>query len=241
MIRYTVGIWAFLLITVILGTSTAEAAATKEFEIICPLDGTKFMTPGNTTGPILGLYLDLKPVGFMDIPPRLPVCPSNHFVVYKKSFTDAEKENLRKLVLGQEYQSLAKDNTSYFLLAKIYEYTGKSEWMIANAYLRAAWQVEKTDPPKAKQYMDLTLQHLKKVLSTNTKTDDKTWISAQMLSGEMERRLGRFDDAKARFLELSKTKSIQDNYNAQIVSYQLELISQKDSAPHLLPDSKQKN
>ncbi len=175
----------------------------------------------------------------MEVPIPLPVCPNNHFVVYKNQFTDAEKEHLKKFVLSPEYQNLAKDNSSYFLLAKIFEYLGETDWHIANSYLLATWQVE-NKPEKEKQYLDLTLQHLNKFLSTGNKEGDRTWETAQMLAGEMERRLGRFDDAKKRFLDLSQLSGFKQGFNAAVVMYQLDLIAKKDSGVHDLPEPPKK-
>jgi hypothetical protein len=236
MMKPRVVVWILVLIVITIGSNRVEAA--KEINVVCPLDGTKFKSPANVIGRQIGIQLDLKPIGFMDVPKRLPVCPSNHFVVYKTNFTDAEKERLLKFVLSQEYQDWAKNNPSYFLLGKIFEYMGDTDWVIANIYVQASWQVANKQPEKEKQYMDLTLQHLKKFLSTDLKEDSTDWISAQMLAGEMERRLGRFEDAQARFLKLSKSPEIQKSFNAQIVEYQLELISKKDSEPHLIPTRK---
>ena len=225
---------AGLVVMILLILPLTAAAVPKEIEVTCPLDGTKFMSPVNVTGGRMGLQLDLRPIGFMDIPPRLPVCPSNHFVVYKRDFTQTEKERLQKFVLTPEYQDQAKDNPSYFLLARILEFMGQTDYVVANAYLQASWQVDDR-PEKQKQYLDLTLQHFKKFLSTNNKEGDREWVTAQMLAGEMERRLGRFDDAKARFLDLSKKSGFQEGPNAKIVTYQLDLIGKKDSKPHDVP------
>lgn len=237
MIKQSIGGGLFVLIIFIRGL--AAAAAVNEIEVTCPLDGTKFKSPVNLTGARIGMRLDLRPIGFMDVPPRIPVCPNNHFVVYKKEFTDAEKERLRKLVLSPEYQDLAKDNSSYFLLARIFEYMGETDWIIANVYLQASWQVE-SRPEKEKQYLDLSLQHIKKLLSAGNKEVDRTWVTAQMLAGEMERRLGRFEEAKVRFVELSKLSGFKQGINSVIIKYQLDLIANKDTAPHDLPEPPKK-
>jgi len=237
MFKAMMGAGVFVLILFIYGLTTAAAAA--EIEVTCPLDGTKFKSPASLRGGRIGMRLDLKPIGFMDVPTRLPVCPNNHFVVYKNQFTDAEKERLKKFVLSPEYQNLVKDNTSYFLLAKILEDLGETDWLIANAYLQASWQVE-DKPDKEKQYLDLTLQHLNKFLSAGNKEGDQSLQTAQMLAGEMERRLGRFDDAKKRFLELSKLQGFKEGVNAAIITTQLDLISKKDTAPHDLPEPPKK-
>jgi hypothetical protein len=232
MLKSTMGVWAFVLIIFIGGLTSA--AAVTEIEITCPLDGTKFKSPVPVRGVQTGTRLDFKPIGSMEIPVPLPVCPKDHFVMYKNQFTDAEKERLKKFVLSPEYQNLAKENPSYFLLAKIFEYLGETDWQIANAYLLASWQVE-NKPEKEKQYLELTLQHLNKFLSTGNKEGDRTWETGQLLAGEMERRLGRFDDAKKRFLGLGKLSGFKQGFNAAVLMYQLDLIAKKDSGVHELP------
>lgn len=203
-------------------------------EVTCPLDGTKFKTQANVGGRPAGMRLDLKPIGFMDIPRRLPVCPTNHFVMYKNKFTPEEIEHLKKFVLSPDYQNLVKDNSSYFLVAKTFEYLGENDFLISSAYLEASWQVEKK-PEVEKKYLDLSLQHLKKYLSAGKKEGDRNWQTAEMLAGEIERRLGHFDEAKARFLELAKLPEFKQGVNAAVVNYQLDLITKKDSDPHNLP------
>jgi len=238
MLKSILGVGVFVLIIFIGGL--IPAAAVTEIEVTCPLDGTKFKSPAPLRGGRVGMRLDLRPVGFMDVPPRFPVCPNNHFVVYKDKFTDAELEHLKKYVLSPEYQNMAKDNAYYFLLAKIFEYLGENDWLISNAYLKASWQVE-DKPEKEKQYLDLSLQHVNKYLSAGTKEEDRTWQTAQMLAGEMERRLGRFDDAKKRFTELGKLKEFKEGINAAIITTQLDLIAKKDTAPHDLPEPPKSN
>lgn len=235
MLKQCIGVWLFVPLIFIGGLATASTV--DETDVTCPLDGTKFKTPVDTAGVQFGIQLDLKPIGALSVPPQIPVCPNNHFVVYKKEFTDAEKESLRKLVLSKEYQDLAKDNPPYFLLARIFEHMGETEWKIAYAYLEASWQVE-DKPEKYKQYIELSLQHLNKFLSAGQKEGDRDRETAQLLAGELDRRLGRFEEAKARFLELSRLPNFKQPFYSQIIKYQLELISAKDSRAHDLPKPK---
>jgi Uncharacterized protein conserved in bacteria (DUF2225) len=235
MLKRRGGIWVFVLLILI--SSSATAATDTEVEVTCPIDGTKFMFKPDPVGVQTGIQLDLKPIGFLIVPRKIPVCPNNHFVVYKNQFTDTEKEHLKQFVLSKEYQDLALDNPSYFLVAKIYEHLGESEWDIAYAYLEASWQVEEK-PEKYKQYIELSLQHLNKFLSTGQKEGDKTRETAQLLTGELERRLERFEEAKARFRELSQLPIFKQRFYSEIIKYQIGLISAKDSGPHDLPKPK---
>ncbi|HUK56565.1 MAG TPA: DUF2225 domain-containing protein [Nitrospiria bacterium] len=227
-------VWLVVLLIFIGGLAAAEDT---EVEVTCPLDGTKFKTPVDPSGARLGMRLDLKPIGFFKVPRRIPVCPTNHFVVYKKDFTADEKERLQKFVLSQDYQNLAKDNTPYFLLAKTFEYMGNTEWNISNTYLEASWEVE-NQPEKEKQYLDLSLQHFQKYLAAGKKEGDRTWETAQLLAGELARRLGRFDEAKAKFTELGALPEFKQGIYPEIIKYQMDLIAGKDSSAHDIPEHK---
>lgn len=233
MLKQRVGLWLIVLL-IFTGVAAATAATDQEVDVICPIDGTSFKFKPDISGAQTGIQLDLKPTGFLIAPRAIPVCPNNHFVVFKKQFTDAEKESLKKFVLSKEYQDLVQDNPSYFLLARIYEHLGEPEWGIAYAYLEASWQVE-DKPEKQKQYFEMTLQHLNTYLSAERKEGDRTWETAILLAGELERRLGRFEEAKARFLKLSKSPVFQQGLYSRIIKYQNELISGKDTGPHDLP------
>jgi hypothetical protein len=204
-------------------------------EVICPLDGTKFKTVVDFSGTSFGMRLDLKPIGPIAAPGRIPVCPTDHFVVYKDAneFTEAEKQHLIKYVNSKEYQELAVDNSTHFLLGKIFEYLEEEVLNIAHVYLKASWQVEST-PEKYQKYANESLKKFKLFLSNSDKKDD-TWQTSQLVAGELERRLKRFDDAKKRFSSLKKLPESKNGIIARIISYQLELIDKKDSAAYAIP------
>ena len=58
------------------------------------------------------------------------------------------------------------------------------------------------------------------------------WQTAQILKGELLRRLGRFNEAKAHLTMLQSMEQFQDNFLADIVRYELELCDKRDSRPH---------
>ena len=56
---------------------------------------------------------------------------------------------------------------------------------------------------------------------------------SELVAGEIERRLGKFDLAEVRFNRLKKLPEFQDARNvSDIISYQLVLIAAKDTGPH---------
>jgi hypothetical protein len=54
--------------------------------------------------------------------------------------------------------------------------------------------------------------------------------------GELLRRLGRFEEAKAHLVKLQGMKGFQKNFFADIVEYQLRQCARKDSSPHEMED-----
>ena len=54
--------------------------------------------------------------------------------------------------------------------------------------------------------------------------------------GELLRRLGRFDEARAHLSGLQGVKGFQNNFFADIVKYQLKLCAKKDAAVYEMED-----
>jgi len=102
---------------------------------------------------------------------------------------------------------------------------------IAHTYLKASWQVE-ADHKKYARYLEASHAKFAAFLSANNEKSTKN-IMAELLSGEIERRLGRFDQAQGRFTRLQKLPEFSEpKHVAAIIDYQLELINAKDSGPH---------
>jgi hypothetical protein len=217
-----------------LAARAAAAATTAEIDEECPLDGTHFRATIDTSGYSSSRQLDLKQLGPIHDPSLLAECPTDHFVLYKQEFTPQEIASLRALVATPDYQAAAAaGDTTYYLLAKIYEHLGKGDQQVAFVYLRASWQAEAT-PARYGEYANQSLKHFTAWLSTSP-THDEDWATAELVSGELERRLGKLDAAKARFTALRGATELQDDTSAAIVKYELELIAAKDQAPHPAP------
>ena len=94
-----------VLLACFLNMSIAYAHTWGTKEVVCPLGGEKFQTTVDMSGTRFGMQLDLKPLGPIAAPWRLPVCPGNHFVVYKdtEDFTDDE---IRHLESAPERESI---------------------------------------------------------------------------------------------------------------------------------------
>lgn len=85
------------------------------------------------------------------------------------------------------------------------------------------------------KYMGMCLDTFSIYLKKADKAD-KNYVTAQLLSGEMERRLGRFDDSRKRFNSIKGEKEFKDEIFQTIIGYQLELIGKKDTEPHTIPE-----
>lgn len=205
-----------------------------EEEFTCPLDGTKFKATVDLSGTSFGSRLDLKPIGPTAAPWRLPVCPMDHFIVVRQDYTEAERDLLKNYVRSQEYRDLAKTHSTYFLLAKIYEVLGEDDWKIAEAYLQGSWQVEARDA-ECMEYLEASLLHAKRFLEKKPKHDE-TWKTAEMLSGELERRLGRFEEAQKRFKRLRRLSEFKEDRLARIIRYQLNLIKWRNTLSQKVPE-----
>ena len=213
----------------------AGAHTTVEVEEICPLDGTKFVTTEDASGTSFGKRLDLKAVGPTASPWSIPVCPKDHFVLFKKKFSDEELADLRSFVSSKPYQAVAADHSSYFLLARIFEHLKKAPGTIGFMYLQASWQVE-GDPAAYREYAQSSLASYREAIAA-AKDHGEAWQTAELISGELERRLGLFPEATRRFTELAKQPEFQKGLFKSIVNYQLELLKQHDTAPHKIPQA----
>jgi|WetSurMetagenome_2_1015567.scaffolds.fasta_scaffold00404_11 hypothetical protein len=224
-----VTVWLLALFVLVAFVQPATTHSSADVNVKCPLCHTAFKTRTDDSGARLGMRLDLKPLGQM--PRSLPKCPNCHFIVYNGEMSAKDKKLLLKLVNSGEYRHISDNNSTYFLLAKIYETIGMNNLEIAHTYLKASWQVE-DDPAKYARYLEASHSKFEAYLASG-KDNSTQYIMAQLMAGEIERRLGRFDQARSRFSELQKQPEFSGlQHIASIINYQLALVSSKDSGPH---------
>ncbi len=222
-----------LALALLLTTPALVAAHTSgPADFTCPIDGHRFNTQVDYSGTSLGQRLDLKPLGPIAAPWRIPVCPKCGFVLYKKSkksMTAKEKKVLPAYVKSAPYRK-ARGESSHYRLGLILARLGRSEQDIAYAFLRACWQVE-GQRAKHKRYLERTLKHYRAALG---KSGSSPAIAA-FLVGELERQLGRFSVAKAHFIKLRKLPKFNAKPYRRMIRHELNLIAKKDNAPHPIP------
>jgi hypothetical protein len=219
----------------VLAASPCQALTTREVEEACPIDGEKFKTTVAMSGTQFGVYLDAKPFGALLAPSPLPKCPSTGFVMYKSKFSDDELIKLREYVHSAEYKALSGVETSYYLAAKLQRQVGDDSRRIASTLLRATWQAATDD--QYRRYAQETLEALKQVIG-QAAGDSRAILSMEFAAGELERRLGLFEDAKRRFSALAERDEAKSGAFPEILKLQLALIEAKDAAPHKAPTAK---
>ncbi len=221
-----------MLILCALCAPAANALTFNEVELVCPVDGEKFTATLAGSGTTFGRYLDLKPYGPTAAPWPLAKCPTSGFVMYKQKFSDDEISQFRKYVASGEYKALKDANTNYYLAAKLRASQGEKPPQIAYTLLQATWEAKSF--PQYQQYATEALDAYKAAVADTT-TDPKQWVHNQFVAGELERRLGRLDDSKARFKSLADREEAKTGMFPVILDLQLQLIEAKNTQPQQIP------
>ena len=113
-------------------------------EMTCPYDGTKFKFEAQGSGTAFDKALDWMPMGAIQSPWPLAVCPTNGFVFLRNEYDPGELDRLRPLVLSAEYQAL-KDETAYYRAAWLMERTGASREEVTMLLLQATWEAGQSE------------------------------------------------------------------------------------------------
>jgi hypothetical protein len=208
-------------------------------KVVCPVDGRIFEARGGGPGSyrepwrsFLGSYreygsaLDLMPTGATLAPWPLAKCPSNHFVIYKQKFTADELSRLRRYVASAEYRALAAEHTSYYLAAALQAHLGATSAQLRYVLLQATWQARVG--PLYRDYAQKALEAFTQALAGPAR-DPEEWLLDQFLAGELERRLGRFDQAVARFRALEKHGDVDRFGFGETLRLQLHLAGTGES------------
>jgi hypothetical protein len=213
----------------------AAALTTKEQEFTCPLDGERFKGTVPMSFTQRGRFLDGKPYGALLVPWPLPKCPTTGFVMYKRDLDPGEIARLREYVKTPAYAEAAPKETTYWLAAMILRHMGAPAAHVAYTLLQATWEAEETN--RYQRYARAALEAQQAVLA-DPKADARAILTAQLVSGELERRLGLFDEARARFQPLLARDEVKGGYLEEIVRLELSLVEKRDTATHRMPEPK---
>jgi Uncharacterized protein conserved in bacteria (DUF2225) len=179
-----------------------------------------------------GLRLDLRQLGDVVDPPTLPQCPKCRFPLFSDQLSEPVIERLKPFVLGVDFQMLAGKNPSYFSLAQVQEFLRAPHRYIALSYLRASWQVEDRETV-SRRLLEKAHSHFVSALA-EMKAGDRQFADAALLCGEVERRLGKWEEAAKRFRELEAGPGLNDPKLKLVLALQFKLIEARDTAPHAM-------
>lgn len=210
--------------------ATAHTSAVGEF--VCPIDGEEFSQSVTASGTSFGRMLDLKPYGPIAAPWALPVCPTTGFVMYRMKFSAEEIAKLKPYVDSHEYWAMRRTEATYYLAAKLQGVLGEADETIAATLLQATWQAEGRD--QYERYAREALMIHRRLLEAAPREDQKR-ITYELVSGELERRLGMFEQAHQRFERLKPLEAFGTGVFPNIVELQLKLVSAKDTNSHRVP------
>ena len=230
----------FIFTLLLLLVCVAGAVNSLEREFLCPICGTHWEQRIESSGRARGLRLDLRQVGDVVEPPSLPQCTKCRFPLFSEQLlaqaNDPAKaqafRQLRAFVRGPDFQMLAAKNPSYFALAQVQQLLKAPHRVIALSYLRASWQVEDREAV-CRRLLEKAREHYVAALD-EAGADERLSHDLALLCGEIERRLGKWDDAEKRFREMESSGILQGTPQADIPALQLRLVSLHDSAPHLI-------
>ena len=211
------------------GASASFALTTREDQFTCPIGGEPFKQLMAGSGTAFGSDLDTRPYGAIESPWPLPVCPGNGFVIFKHDFTPEELTKLTAIVESDDYRQRVRTEPPYARAAFLMTVVGAEHRPLAFTLLKATWQSYGEE--QANRYRAQIIEHLDQA----PKDKPEAALNDQLIAGEMERRMGRFDDARRRFQSVVIEPGARAEMLKRIVAYQLRLIAAKDTQSHRVP------
>lgn len=213
---------------------SAAAMTFLDQDYVCPIDGQPFSARVAASGTSFGRYFDDQHYGPIASPGPLPVCPGNGYIVEdgERRYDAGELARLRAFVASPEYRGWVAQDTPYYRLAKQRAFFGDAPDALAPILLAASWEAGARRYPR---YAAEALEAWQK--RAGAQTGEEAY-SARMLVGELQRRLGRFDEARATFEALRADRGFPGKqveaddaaYMRKIVEAQLELIRDRSVA-----------
>lgn len=230
--RHVPCVLALLAATLLPPSATAMTFAEQSF--VCPIDGQTFSTRVMSSGTSFGSYFDTQRFGPIASPAPLPMCPGNGFIVIDDSldYSDVELAKLRAFVASDDYRGWVANDTPYYRLAKQMAWSGESPDRIAGVLLQATWEAGgKRYPRYAAEALEAMQQRAAREAGS-----DRVYHT-RMLIGELQRRLGRFDQAQATFDALRGDRAFPGKqeedtavYMRKVLDAQLQLIRSRSVA-----------
>lgn len=202
-------------------------------KFVCPVCNGEFEALVDISGTQVDLRLDLKPLGPISAPFLLPVCPDCKFVIHDDTIPETEIAQCKTIVESEPYRQCV-ERASYYLLGRLYQQLGKDNLTLAHIFLKASWQ-EEDDETKLKEDLELSLKYFRKYL-TDTVDRASSWETAQIVTGELLRRLGYFNEAESHLQGLLELDSFKNNILNKVVVFEIELCRNQDSRTYTMSE-----
>ena len=216
-------------------STTWVLAQGSSVEMTCPIDGKRFKFEGAPpASPNRVLNLDMKPAEPEIAPWPLPKCPENGFVIYQSKFSESKIRKFRQFVQSDAYRSIVDVHTTHYLAAVLRKRVEEPLYDIAWSLAQATWEVA-SDAVRYKQYAEEALAAYEQLPEGNA-LPRRQRVLKEMMSGELERRLGLFDAAKKRFIGIRDQAEFTTPTLQRVFQLQLKLISAKDTGIHRMPN-----
>ena len=200
--------------------------------VVCPIDGKTFRYDDPPNDPIRGRHLDMKPIASYPTPWPLPQCPANGFIVYKLgTFSAEELEKLRAFVASPRYREMLNTHSKYYIAAILRREAGDSAYDLAWSLTQATWEAD-GNPALYRQYAEEALAAYN---ALPRQLDRRQNTVREMISGELERRLGLFDAAEKRFRRLRDAAEFTAPQLQHVIELELRLIDKKDTGTYQMP------
>ncbi|WP_313254986.1 hypothetical protein [Stenotrophomonas sp.] len=223
----------------------AAAMTFMKVDYVCPVGGERFSARTMGSGTSFGHFLDGRAYGAIKSPWPLVQCPGNGFVMFRETFSADEVRALDAYVQGEEYRRMRESETSYWLVSRLMQAIDAPADEQAGVLQRATWQASPAQYPR---YVAAAAAAFAEQCPDQRPAArrDQRWLHCQMILGEWERRLSRFDAARARFTGLQPqvealvvgedSQRSARQFRAEIAQ-QLQLIEQGDNADTVAVDA----
>lgn len=211
------------------GPSAAKATELSLSDFTCGFCGQKFTDKMIWSTNVMDQDAELRPLtmGLDPLPYYVHACPHCGYTDGDPAqLTDPEKVEIGKFLTAyrESHDGKVRSAGKYEVLANVYIIRKMPAEKIAFAYQRAAWMADDSqDEAAARRYRAATLEYLVKALE-NQEIEAKKRPTLIYLAGELNRRLGRFDEALQWFSRVEPNNP----HLKELVSQQAALARKKD-------------
>ncbi|MCL4500597.1 MAG: DUF2225 domain-containing protein [Deltaproteobacteria bacterium] len=225
-------LWCFLLMG---GVNAAGATTLSDHDFTCGFCGQTFKDKIIWSTNVMDRDAEFRPLamGLDPLPYYVHLCPHCGYANTSEEvkLTDREKAEIGKFLTAYRQNHGAEPTPAdkYEVLANIFIIRKLPSDKIAYAYQRAAWMADDAnDQAAGRKFRTAALEYLTKALKDH-ETDPKVTPVLTYVAGELNRRLGRFDEALQWFSRVDpNNQDLKD-----LVAQQSKLARKKDARPDL--------